>query len=1057
MIALYSPIQLSHFSGWVALILFAALALPILLLGMRSLAGLGPARKWVSICVRLAVLGLLVLILGGITWTRKATDVHVVVLRDVSESTRQVSGFPGPSLDESINKYLKELTQSNDETKKESGDRVGVISFADRAYVDSVADPTVRLDARAIHERGNGTDVAAALQLGLATLQRDSMHRLLLIWDGNQTTGDLEGALAQAASQGVPIDVMPLKYDIKNEVMMNSLIAPTWKRENEPFTIEVQLSSTNAIETTGRLSVLHQGILMDLDPSTPGKQTERKVTLPPVSVARGRKSERIQVPALEDAGVHQFRAVFEADDPKLAPGVTVTNPNQAPKSDTLAANNAATAFTFVRGKGRVLYIDNVAVPGGGKTLRDALNREGIQMDETRSRVDQFPTTAAELLNYDAVILANVPRGPGGITDEQGQALAAYVHDMGGGLVVIGGPDGLGAGGWQGTRLEEILPVDMDVPAQRQIPKGALVLVMHSCEFQDGNYWGLQCGLKAVEVLNARDEIGVITFVGSSIWDYPLTLKDDGSKVNAALKNMNVGDMPSFDESVGLALDGGRGSQGLVQSDAKNKHMIIISDGDPQPPNPNLIAKAKAAKISISTVAVYPHDQSANGLPPTMRQIADATGGRAYGPINGNFSQLPQIFIKEATIVRRSLIQEDHEKGLQIKAIPTSSEVLKGIGDHLPGRVWGMVLSTKKQSPQVEVPLVAGAQNDPLLAHWQTGLGRSLVFTSDAHNLWAADWLTSTIYDKFWAQAVRQVARPAESADFDVQVSNSGGKGKIVVEAVNKDNQFRNGLTIRGTVVDPEMKPHEVRLVQTAPGTYEAEFDSPDPGNYVVGLSYTGADKQSGILRSGTVVNTSPELRDLRSNETILRQIAERTGGRFIDRPFDATGVALFDRTGLPERKATMPVHDLLIPYLIGLLLLDVAVRRIAWDYASLKRAQAGVVGYVRSFTTTRKVETTQSLDALRRIRTEGAAKQSAAPTGERTPITPDRSRKFEAKEEVAGDISQVVGGASDKAIPSAPKAPKPKGAAPAPGGHTGSLLEAKRRAQQQIREKEEGQ
>jgi hypothetical protein len=106
---------------------------------------------------------------------------------------------------------------------------------------------------------------------------------------------------------------------------------------------------------------------------------------------------------------------------------------------------------------------------------------------------------------------------------------------------------------------------MDVPAKRAIPKGALVLVMHSCEMPDGNGWGIQCGIKAAEVLNARDEIGVVSFGGGgSVWDYPLSAKDDGSKVYAALKNMALGDMPSFDESFRLSLNGGGGSKGLVR-------------------------------------------------------------------------------------------------------------------------------------------------------------------------------------------------------------------------------------------------------------------------------------------------------------------------------------------------------------------------------------------------------------------------------------------------------------------------------------------------------------
>ncbi len=108
--------------------------------------------------------------------------------------------------------------------------------------------------------------------MGLATLQRDAMHRMLLISDGNPTTGDTDAAVAAAVAQHVPIDVMALHYDVQHEVLMDRFVAPTWKRQNEPFTLYVYLKSTNDFPVTGRLTVLHQGSPMDLDLTTPGVQ-----------------------------------------------------------------------------------------------------------------------------------------------------------------------------------------------------------------------------------------------------------------------------------------------------------------------------------------------------------------------------------------------------------------------------------------------------------------------------------------------------------------------------------------------------------------------------------------------------------------------------------------------------------------------------------------------------------------------------------------------------------------------------------------------------------------
>ncbi len=70
------PIRLQYFSGLAALALFAALGTVVVLLGMWSMAGMGPGRKWTAIGVRLAVLLLFILILGGVRWQKQVRDVR---------------------------------------------------------------------------------------------------------------------------------------------------------------------------------------------------------------------------------------------------------------------------------------------------------------------------------------------------------------------------------------------------------------------------------------------------------------------------------------------------------------------------------------------------------------------------------------------------------------------------------------------------------------------------------------------------------------------------------------------------------------------------------------------------------------------------------------------------------------------------------------------------------------------------------------------------------------------------------------------------------------------
>jgi uncharacterized membrane protein len=1043
LLAFASPLELQYLHAPEALLLFALLAAPIVLLGIRSLKSMGKIRQWVAIGMRLLVLLFFILIIAGARWVRQNKDAEVIALRDISLSTGEVRDFPGRTLTSSLDDYLKNVA---DPRHKPPDDRIGVISFGTNPLIDSIPNTTLLLDSRAIRDPGNGTDIAAAIQLALATLQRDTMHRLLLISDGNPTTGDLDAAVSAAAAQHVPIDVMPLNYDVQHEVLVDRMVAPAWKREDEPFTLEVYLTSTNNVPVTGKLTVLHSGQPMDMDPETPGVQPSRHITLQP-----GSNRELVQVPALSGSDlIHTFHAIFEADHMNAAPGEG--GPTAAATDepgDTLLDNNTADAFTFVRGKGRVLYVDNVA-DGRGDILSDALAGQGIHLDHING-TDDFPTNLIEMQNYDAIILANVPRGAGGLSEDQEKMLATYVHDMGGGLVMIGGDNTFGAGGWQGSKLEEVLPVTMEIPAQRQLPKGALVLIIDAIEQDEGNYWAEQCALKAVDALSARDDVAVISgsWSASVNWDYPLGPKGDGERVKSAIKAMNPTDFPSFDVMLQAALHGNNGVGGLIDSDAQQKHVILISDDDPMPAAQSTLDEYRAAKVSVSSVIDFPH----GGVDPNsdMTLIAKETHGRVYGPIYSNIAQLPQIFIKEASIIRRNLIYKE-KSGIPLHAAPSNSEVMKGLTSLPP--LYGMILTGKKQSPQIEVPIVAGKNNDPVLAHWQTGLGKALVWTSDAFNDWSAAWIASGEYDKFWAQAVRSVSRAPQSADFDVQTSQQDGKGKITVEALSKDSTFLNFLSIGGQVIGPDMRPHPVHLVQTGPGTYTGDYEANDPGNYVAVMNYHGAASQGGVMLSGMSVNSSPELRDLKSNQAILQAIADRTGGRMLP-PFDADNADLFTRDGLAPTSSPLPIWDILLPILLGLILLDIAARRIAWDWLTTKKLAASVLARVHAATATPKIETRQSVDALKRIREEGTTKSDEAtpkPVAVALP-RPNPSAKFEAKG-VEGDITNVVGGATDKPLPAAPKKIEPKGGIKEPVDSMGGLMAAKRRAQEKIREKE---
>ena len=432
------------------------------------------------------------------------------------------------------------------------------------------------------------------------------------------------------------------------------------------------------------------------------------------------------------AGPQEFKAHF--------------TPN-SPEDDSIEQNNTSMAITFVQSKGRGwrLLIDRQSEDEVGPMTMRRLHGVG-ETEVTLKRPEEAPKSLVEWGAFDAVVMANTPANE--FSQQQQEDIRAYVHDLGGGLVMVGGPEAFGAGGWIGSPTADALPIKLDPPQQRKMPRGALVLLMHSCEMPKGNYWGQKVGEAAINNLSAKDLAGILEFSwgNGDKWVYPLSEVGNKAAIGRAINSLTFGDMPSFDGILGKAYES------LTTVAAGAKHIIIISDGDPQLVNRGLLDECKAAKISVSTVLVYPHNRSAGGPDwQTMREIARKTGGRFYSIIDeGEFAKLPSIFIKEAQVVKRSLIWEG---SAFVPAISNAaSEPMRGLTSGGIPEISGYIVSAEREG--LSVVTLRGKENDPILAHWQYGLGKSVAFTSDASVKWSTAWPGWAKYKAFWEQHVR---------------------------------------------------------------------------------------------------------------------------------------------------------------------------------------------------------------------------------------------------------------------------------------------------------------
>jgi uncharacterized membrane protein/Mg-chelatase subunit ChlD len=988
------------------LVLLALLPL-LVVFSIRSLAGLGPVRRWIAIGVRCLVVTCMVLALAGAQWTRETDELSVIFAVDRSRS------IPRPQQLDAY-QFLKDAEPEMREAK----DRAAVIAFDGRAAVEQLPMNDIAIEQISEPIDADRTNLAAAMRMALALFTDEAARRLVVLSDGNENVGAALEEADQYAAAGVPVDVVPIRYRHGNEVVFERLSAPATAKTEETINLQMVLRSQSAEPVSGRILLYHNEHLLDLDPEGPGAGY-------PVVLDPGPNRLQRAIP-LRAAGAHRFRAVFEPD---------------SADADTIPGNNEGRAFTVVSGQGRILILapsgpdDTTGNWESARLLAAALERERLVCD--LEIAGESPLDQVRLLEYSAVILSNVSADK--LAPEERQGLAVYVRDLGGGLIMVGGDESFGAGGWMDTPVEEVMPVSFDVKSKRQIPKGALVLVMHACEIPQGNYWGERVGVAAVKTLSSRDLVGVISYrwrgADDQYWDYPLQPVGDKTRAIQAIKQMQMGDLPDLDGPLRSGVD----TLAELGDDVAAKHMIVISDFDCNPPRADVIRKMKKYGITCSTVAIgYGLHVDAG----RARRLANDTGGRFYG--TRDYSQLPQIFIKESRIVRRSLINENPFKPQLVSTLPTTVAGL--VGEPIP-QLGGYVVTTAK--PLAQIPLVRATENneaDPVLAHWRVGLGKTVAFTSGMWTRWGAKWVEWPKFSKLWAQIVRWTSRQSAAAAFDVTTSVQGSTGRIRIDALDKNAAAINFMRIEGTLVKPDHGSEALQLTQTGPGVYEGEFDARAAGSYVASFSYqlgSGRDAIAGSLQTGLSVAFSPEFRELETNEALLSELSERTGGRVLARA-DASDA--FDTTNLPPAEARRPIWQYLIRWMLLLFLLDVAVRRIAINPVEVARRVRRFIGEIagpRQPAEATAVVLTTLKGTRERLRDDLRERERS----EAGPV-PDHAARYEPPtpdSKVTEQLSRALDGASEMERPVVAR-PTKKKVQTSEADFTSRLLQAKKRA-----------
>ena len=525
-----------------------------------------------------------------------------------------------------------------------------------------------------------------------------------------------------------------------------------------------------------------------------------------------------------------------------------------------------------QGLGEARFEDAVTLRGPRVLLvsRDpAASEEHIvrTLQANQFEVERAPNGIPEQLdNYQLIVINNWDMEI--IPAARKAAIEEYVK-QGGGLVWISGEHNVYVDkkGREEDPLERTLPAKIAPPRS---PEGtAVVLIIDKSSSMEGRKIELArlAAIGVVDNLRPIDSVGVLIFDNSFQWAVPMRKADD----RASIKRLISGITPDGGTQIAPALT--EAYQRILPVQAIYKHIVLLTDGiSEEGDSMQLAREAVASHVTISTVGL---GQDVNRA--FLEKVANSAEGKAY--FLNDPAGLEQLLLRDV---------EEHtgntavEKNIKPKIVK-QAEILEGVGMENAPALRGYV---RFESRQTADTILEADRNDPLLVRWQYGLGRAAVFTSDAKNRWAVNWVAWPGFDRIWANIFRDLLPHAPqtetTADFD-RASN-----ELIVD-------YRLSRAVNDPASPPEiyaMGPNgfqaPLQISKVAAGHYRGRLAiGSNQGLFRIRpVADSRAFPEIGFFRQ------EDEMREFGNNEPLLRRIADATGGHFNPQPkqvFDAAG------------------------------------------------------------------------------------------------------------------------------------------------------------------------
>jgi uncharacterized membrane protein len=708
-------------------------------------------------------------------------------------------------------------------------------------------------------------------------------------------------------------------------------------------------------------------------------------------------------------------------------------------ADLTPEDNSGAAFVRVRGRASVLILEGDG-PGAASFVTNALEKADFRVEVAGAAA--MPSDLAGFAAFDLVVLSDVPASL--LSTAQIDALATYVRETGGGLLLLGGDRGLGPGGYGKTPLEEVSPVSFDLKQDQRRASLSQVIAIDisgSMAAQVAGKTKLElandAAARSAELLGMNDRLGVEHVDTEVYWTVPLSPVVNPEEIGRAIRSMPVGGGGIL---VPITLT--EGYAALRRERTNIKHLLLFADGSDAEQMDEAKPLTVAAQSDGITTSVVALGQGQDV--PALEEMSRLGKGRFY--LIEDAARLPAVFAQETILAARSAL---YEEPFQV-ALKSAGSVAGGIDFDEAPELLGYVVTLPKSRASIHL---TGPEGDPILATWSVGVGRAGAFTSDLKSRWGNAWTDWSGAARLLVQLSRDLVRRADNDKVRTSADVSDGRLHVQAAVLDAKGRASSFQRLQAKILGPEGFERTVPLEPGGAGTYLGNLPVDKTGSYVVLVT----NSMTGELLSttGAVMSRGEELRLTGSDLGLLGRVADFTGGSSrtsLEGVFDVRP---------RRRRAYQDVSDLLAILAASAVLALVASRKLGIPEAWVDAWRA-----FRSSTRTpaaAKVPTSRApaatLEALRSIKTRPGSPDALRPPAER-PQRPVASQSpppapRPAPEPAPG--AKAAWASKPAAAPAPTPAPAPKPAAtpsagaappPAPGAKaqtTAELLAAKKR------------